>query len=87
MSSPICTGRGTAGGSHCCYVAGKVCDFLIDNVTVGPARFRCGLMLELGSWDKVHADPRYQPLKDHWEGQPLCGDWQPKSGTCCLEDR
>jgi len=84
-----CTGRGTATGQndHCCFVAGKVCKFLVDNDTPGDERFRCGLMLELGDWGKVHADPRYAPLAMHWKGQPLCGDWQPKAGTCCLEDR
>lgn len=80
----ICTGRGgTHPNRHCCYVQGKVCEFLIEDHK--GRRFACGLMAELGSWDKVHADPRYALLAIHWKGQPLCGDWQPKPGTCCLE--
>ncbi len=83
---PVCTGRGgTHANEHCCYVAGKVCKFLVDNGIPGDERFRCGLMLELGDWNKVHADPRYAPLAIHWKGQALCGDWQPKAGTCCRE--
>ena len=82
-----CTGRGDKDGGHCCYVFGKVCEFLVDNKTAGPERFRCGLMLELGDWAKAHTDPRYAPLAVHWKGQPLCGDWQPQAGVCCLEAR
>ena len=78
-----CTGRGEPNGDHCCYVAGKVCDFLVENV--GSRRFACGLRLELGSWDKVHADPRYQPIQAEWDkvGIASCGEWQPKKGQCC----
>ena len=83
----VCTGRGDSVGSHCCFVGGSVCEFLVDNGIPGDKRFRCGLMLELGDWDKVHADPRYAPLAIHWKGQSLCGDWQPKVGVCCREAR
>ena len=81
----FCTGRGDLSDDHCCYVSGKVCQFLIENH--GGRRFACGLMAELGDWEKVHTDPRYAPLAIHWEGQPLCGEWQPKVSQCCREVR
>ncbi len=83
----VCNGRGDADGGHCCWVSGKVCEFLVDNTTPGAGRFRCGLMSELGSWDRVHADSRYAPLSIHWKGRALCGDWQPSPGVCCREIR
>jgi hypothetical protein len=41
-------------------------------------RAACGLYVELGSWDAVHADERYQrDVHPHWvrTGTPDCGDW------------
>lgn len=89
-SGPVlCTGRGMANGDHCCYLDGEVCDFLIDNGEPGEGRFRCALRVELGSWDAVHADPRYQPIQAHWDkvGISSCGEWQPEDGVCCREAR
>lgn len=85
----FCTGRGTPFGEHCCWWGGKVCPFL-EKYTVEGRRFACGLRRELGSWEAVHADPRYQPVQEFWdtrEPQTItsCGDWQPDSGTCCRE--
>ena len=85
MSRQYCTGRGDADGGHCCWVNGKVCEFLIENHE--GRRFACALRVELGNWPKVHADVRYEPLRIHWEGSPLCGDWQPEAGVCCREVR
>jgi hypothetical protein len=84
-----CTGRGTAGGSHCCFVDGEVCEFLQDSGVVGDERFHCGLRAELGSWVAVHADLRYQPIGEHFTsvGTALCGDWQPRAEQCCREVR
>ena len=86
-----CTGRGDVNGDHCCYLSGRVCDFLIDTKTPGDERFRCGLMAELGDWTKVHTDPRYVTIGHHFNVDPggvgLCGDWQPKAGQCCNEAR
>jgi hypothetical protein len=82
-----CTGRGTANGNHCCWISGTVCEFLIDNGIPGDKRFRCGLVIELGDWDKAIADPRYAPLAIHWKGQRKCDTWQPKVGQCCREVR
>jgi hypothetical protein len=88
----VCTGRGDASGGHCCWIKGKVCEFLIENPSGVQTpdqdrRFACGLMVELGDWDKVHADPRYNPLAIVFAPEGLCGDWQDKAGTCCNEPR
>jgi hypothetical protein len=81
-----CTGRGQAGGGHCCWVKGEVCEFLIENHE--DRRYACSLRVELGDWDKVHADPRYAPIKEVMLlGDGLCGDWQPQAGVCCNEAR
>jgi hypothetical protein len=81
----VCKGIGTADGGHCCWVHGEVCDFLIENHE--GRRFACGLRAELGSWEKVHADPRYAPMAIVFEDEGLCGDWQPQAGVCCNEVR
>lgn len=80
-----CTGRGDASGDHCCWVGGRVCEFLVENQD--GRRFACGLMVELGDWDEVIADPRYAPLNIHWKGKRKCNTWQPKIGVCCREER
>jgi len=65
-----CTGKGV-GGDHCCYIAGRVCVFY-DN--------GCSLLVELGTWEKVHTDIRWksapvaQYFADHYPGFG-CGDW------------
>jgi hypothetical protein len=94
----LCTGRGTADGDHCCYVAGETCRYLADNGLDAERRFECSLRRDLGSWDAVHADPGYQEhVQSYWnslgvreDGTPLiesCGAWQPPEGQCCREDR
>lgn len=80
-----CIGRGDADGDHCCYVHGKVCDFLIAGSD--DHRFACALRTELGSWKKVHTDPRYAPLAIHFADSGLCGDWEPVANQCCNEAR
>jgi len=61
----ICHGNGP---DHCCYIAGQVCEFLEEN-TVEGRRWACGLYREHGSWEKVYADPRHEPIPFR------CGDW------------
>jgi hypothetical protein len=71
-------------------VAGKVCEFLVDNgEAFDDGRFRCALMLVLGDWSLVHADPRYQPIGEAFTaaGVSSCGDWQPSEGECCRKAR
>lgn len=74
-----CLGRNL--DEHCCWVNGKPCQFLEENTEPGQ-RWTCGLRRELGSWDAVLADSRYQT-----QVQPLlrakdmnCRDW-PKIGN------
>jgi hypothetical protein len=80
-----CIGIGDAQGGHCCWVHGEVCRFLLENHE--GRRFACGLRVELGDWDKVHADPRYRPIALVFVDEGLCGDWQPQANVCCNEAR
>lgn len=70
----ICHGN---GADHCCYVNGAVCPFLeVD--TVPGRKWACGLLRELGDWDKVHNDPRYlEHVRPVWyaAGVDDCGDF------------
>ena len=75
----ICQGT---SDDHCCWLAGKVCEFLEED-TVPGRRWACGLYRELGSWDAVHTDHRYEPVKVFLEPHGfLCGDW-PTPGVHC----
>ena len=82
-----CTGRGGITGQwkHCCVLGDRPCPYLVENQ--GGRRYACGLFVELGSWAGVESDPRYQPIADHFASPTACRDWQPKTGTCCLEVR
>lgn len=69
---------------HCCYVSGKECQFL-ERGTVEGRVFACGLRRQLGSWAKVHSDPRYLAhVRPAWDrtGGVDCGDW-PSPGVQC----
>jgi hypothetical protein len=74
----------SAGDEHCCWVAGQVCPLLVEHA--GGRRWACSLRLELGSWEAVHADPRYQPIREAWQRtrkRPSdCGDY-PGPGEWC----
>lgn len=64
MRDYACNGEG-AGGDHCCYVGGSVCPHLREHAE--GRRYACALMIEhKGDWAKVAADPRYQPIGEHW---------------------
>jgi len=56
-----CLGRNL--DDHCCWLNGKQCQFLEENTQEG-YRWSCGLRRELGSWDAVLADKRYQETVD-----------------------
>lgn len=90
--SPDCHGNGAV---HCCYVPGtgvadplgtdqSVCP-LLEVGTVPGRQWVCALRRELGDWQQVHADPRYQPIKKAFTatGTALCGDWR-VAGQCCF---
>ena len=83
----LCTGRGDTSGllPHCCVLGGVVCDYLVENVN--GRRYACSLMIELGSWDRVESDPRYQPIAEHFDSPTMCRDWQPREGECCRKVR
>ena len=53
-----CLGRNL--DDHCCHLGDfGVCRYLEENSEQG-YRWSCGLRRELGDWDAVLADPRYQ---------------------------
>lgn len=90
MDRPVCHGN---GDDHCCYVDGKVCEFLEEN-TVPGRRWACGLLRRLESWAAVHEHPDYQKIKEHFAslGVSACGDWLGEIredgtivGQCCFE--
>jgi len=75
---------------HCCIFAGVVCKYLeVD--TMPERHWVCGLMRELGDWDKVIASDQYQkdiiPLleKHIWPFYPVkynCKTWPSKGCDC-----
>ncbi len=72
---------------HCCWVDGERCPYL-EEATVPDRRWVCGLRRELGSWEAVHADPRYAPIQAVWDrvGIESCGAWGPGTGQCCYSE-
>ena len=87
--SAVCNGTET---DHCCTLLGVTCPFLRDDGPDTDRRWVCTLREELGSWNTVHADPRYlatvRPILDtitpaYNRGvMPDCGDWPPTGVTC-----
>ena len=76
------------GEDHCCYVEGKPCPFLEFGTMPGRG-YVCGLKRELGTWERVHQDPRYSTIvQPVWRrrGVPDCGDFTPRPGQCCRKD-
>jgi hypothetical protein len=73
------------GEGHCCWIEGQVCSFLREDD--GVRRWVCTLRESLGSWQAVHADPRYiasvHPTLMS-VGTVDCGDW-PGPGITCGE--
>ena len=84
-----CLGNST---KSCCFIKGIECPYVIYNYTDENGHFRkwaCFLRAELGDWDKVIVDPRYQDLIDagSWAKGLNCRDWPdalegPNRGTC-----
>jgi len=73
----FCDGLGDARGDHCCWLEGTPCPHLQVDGPTG-RRYACGLLVELGSWDAVHADARYlADVKPVWDrtGTVGCGPW------------
>ena len=65
------------GSDHCCWINGKVCDYLEEN-TVEGRRWACGLFTRYGNWPEVHQSRLYltdvKPLLAAL-GDFDCGDW------------
>ncbi len=60
--------RGRNLDDHCCWLNGSACQFLEENSQPG-FRWTCGLLRELGNWDAVLADERYQSVvRPVWDG-------------------
>lgn len=73
---------------HCCYLYAEPCMFLGENIVTG-RHWACTLLVELGSWDKVHADKRYKELVEpviQSFGVSSCGDWGPGTNQCCYSE-
>ena len=72
----------SSGEKHCCWVDGQPCQFLRENE--GGRRWACALMLELGDWESVHADPRYADIGAFFQSNGIadCGDY-PGPGAAC----
>lgn len=94
MVQLVTSGAGPAGAchgngvDHCCYVAGDPCLF-VEKGTVPGRMWACGLLRELGSWDAVHTDERYTPIRVLLEarGVPeLCGGFGARQGQCCYAE-
>ena len=64
---------------HCCYVNGIDCKFLEVN-TVEGRKWACGLRRELGDWDLVLDDPRYQEHVQPVFGELNCRDYPDGEG-------
>jgi hypothetical protein len=77
-----CLGRNS--NSHCCYIDGKVCEFLEENSEPG-FRWSCGLRRELGSWNAVLSDPRYKPIGEKLSKHGInCKDWPGPKDICTV---
>lgn len=68
------------GETHCCFIKGKPCPFLITDHTDETGHFRkwaCGLRAKLGNWDAVLAHPIYKILikGGAWAPGLNCRDW------------
>ncbi len=64
----VCTGRGADGG-HCCWIDGKVCEFLVYDGDLP----RCGIW---GEWDteKWRDSPVGRMFAELWPWK-TCQDW------------
>ena len=78
----ICSGEG-ADGDHCCYLGGKRCVHLRENV--GGRRYACGLVLEYGSFGVAVKTLEYLHVGEHWVSRGLpfnyCQTFDP--AFCC----
>ncbi len=84
--------HGNTDESCCTFGGGVYCRYL--RADVAGRRWACGLMLELGDWQKVVANPRYQqhvapkfePLNKIYGVDLNCGNWPPEGVRCDCGD-
>ncbi len=86
---PACTGRGDTNGGHCCYIEGKVCEFLFVNRGGVP---RCSI------WDEMDSNKWRRSEVGKWFAKTYpgfnCQDWPqniPEAmaagrGLCCWNE-
>ena len=71
---------------HCCYLKGKVCEYLEEN-TVPGRRWVCGIRKKYNSWEETHHDPDYtrdiKPLLNDI-GITNCGEWPRQNEKCAI---
>lgn len=84
----VCNGRGN-GGTHCCWIEGKECEYLIYEGDLG----RCSV------WDEMDTPEWHESLIGRmfmkWYGDPnlTCRDYPqnipdfPEGGRCCWKGR
>ena len=73
--------------SHCCWLAGKVCEFFDPDPPAGAAG-HCSLRTELGAWEAVYADPRYRPVRRLLAEVNVtgCAEWPTAEDRCTACD-
>lgn len=84
-ADPVCTGQGDRDGGHCCWIAGKVCQFLDETGEIP----RCSIWDRLGDQEWQNA-PIGQLFARAWPGY-TCIDWPQNIpevmaspvGNCC----
>ncbi len=83
-----CLGRNL--DEHCCWLNGKLCEFLEED-SEPKFRWSCGLRRELGSWDAVLNDHRYnEVVEPRWQerskrlSRPMtnCRDYPSDKESC-----
>ena len=66
----VCNGRGDGGGGHCCWIDGKVCEFLFTD-RGGTPRCMVWDKMDTGRWRN---SPVGQWFEEHHPGY-TCRDW------------
>lgn len=69
---------------HCCWIDGKVCQFLEEN-TISGRRWACKLKRIHGTWEEVYKTEDYQThIQPMWDrrGGGSCGSYPGPGETC-----
>lgn len=71
------------GDTHCCYINGVECQYLIKNVN--DRKWSCGLLTQYENWDTVYTSQQYTNNVQPYliaAGSPDCGKWV--GPGCCF---